>query len=282
MADVIIANTQTLATKMDYIAQMVQKELKEKAILSGYFTDVSQWAVKGVKSISFPKLTSFVVNERASGMTVDAQALTSSVDKLDLDIPAFIKWIIDTNDSVQSTIEWEVETVLRAASAHGRYLDRKLIDEAMAARFEVTVAGDITRDNVLEMREYLRKNQADLAQTALFVAPDQMTALLKIDEFTRAEVFGQAVIPNGVIGRLYGLPVVEHNLLTDGEYFMAEKSSLAFGFQKAPAYAEEDAIDYGVGSKKRVMDALYGVKALQIGQANAAPTKSALIAGYKA
>jgi len=282
MADVIISNTQAAATKMDYIAAMVQKELKEKAILSGYFTDVSQWAVKGNKSISFPKLTSFTVGERGSGVTLDAQALTATVDKLDLDIPAYIKWIIDTNDSVQSTIEWEVETVLRAASAHGRYVDQKLIEEALAARFEVSVAGDITRDNVLEMREYVRKNNGDLSQCALFVAVDQMTALLKIDEFSKADVFGQAVIPNGVIGRLYGIPVVEHNLLADGEYFMAEKSALAFGFQRAPAYGEEPAIDYGVGAVKRVMDALYGVKALQIGQALAAPTKSALIAGYKA
>ena len=59
MADVAIGNTQVGATKMDVIAAMVQKELKFKAVLSRYFEDVSAFAIKGAKSITFPKLSSF-------------------------------------------------------------------------------------------------------------------------------------------------------------------------------------------------------------------------------
>jgi hypothetical protein len=281
MADDIIASTETLASKQDAIAAMAQKELLAKAIFSNYFTDVSQFAVKGMKSISFPKLSAMTVGERPSGGTLDAVAITSTVDQLSLNIPAYIKWIIDPNDAIQSTLNWELETVGKAGSAHGRYFDSKVLATVVAEATEVSATGNITRDLILEMREYLKKNEADLSQVTLFVAPDQMTSLLKIDEFTKADVYGQAVIPNGMIGRVYGIPVVEHNLLGVGQYFMAEKGAIAFGFQKAPAYGEEDAIDFGVGAKKRALDALYGVKGLQIGAASAAPTKSALMIKYK-
>jgi hypothetical protein len=281
MADVITGDTQIGATKMDMIAALAQKELKFNAILSQYFSDVSQFAVKGAKSISFPKLSSFTVTERATGVKGEAVALTSTADQLDLNVPAYLQWVIDMNDSVQSSLNWELETVTRAAAAHGRYLDEKLLAAAIATGHELTSGvSDITRNKVLEMREFLVKNTANMSQVALFVGADQMTALLKIDEFTRADMFGAAVNQTGVIGRVYGIPVVEHIGLTTGQYFMAEKAGLAFGFQRSPAYGEQDALEYGVGAKRRAMDQLFGVKALQIGQANAGATKSALIIKY--
>jgi len=283
MPDQIIAGAQTAATKMDLIVQMAQKELVAKALFSSYFTDVSNFAQKGMKTISFPKLSSFTVGERSSGGTLDAQAITSTVDTLDLNIPAYIKWIIDPNDAIQSTLDWELETVARASGAHGRYFDLKVKAMVEAEAAEVAATGAISRDKILEMKEYLKKNEADMNACTLFVAPDQETALLKIEEFSRLDVYGQPVTQTGVIGRVFGIPVVVHNLLEDGEFFMAEKGAIAYGFQKAPAYGEQDNIDTGVGSKKRALDALYGVKGMQIGQGKVAPpTKSGLMIKWKA
>ena len=277
MADVIIGNTQTAATKQDMISQLAQKELKAAAIFASYFTDVSNFAVKGNKTISFPKLSSFTVSERGSGLTVDAQAITSTVDTLALDIPAYLKWVVDVNDEVQSTLDWELETVSRAASAHGRYFDGQVRAVVLADAAECAAAGAIDRDKVLEMRQYLKKNEANMDQVTLFVAADQMTALLKIEEFSRADVYGSPVTQTGLIGRVFGIPVVETNQLNDGEYFMAERGAIAYGFQRSPAYAEESELDYGVGAMKRVMDALYGVKSLQVSAANAPVGRSALM-----
>ena len=277
MADVIIGNTQTVATKQDLISQIAQRELKAAAIFSSYFTDVSNFAVKGSKSISFPKLGSFTAAKRGSGVTLDAQGITASVDTLALDIPAYIKWIVDPNDEVQSTLDWELETVSRAASAHGRLFDQELRAVVLAEAAQCAAAGAITKAKILEMRQYLKKNEANMDQVTLFVAADQLTALLSIDEFTRAEVYGAAVIQTGLLGRVYGIPVVETNQLEDGEYFMAERGAIGYGFQKSPAYGEQDELDFGVGCKKRAMDALYGIKGMQVGQAEAAPTESALM-----
>ena len=68
-------------TKMDVILAMVQRELKESASLLPFTRDFSAMAVKGAKSISVPKLSSFVVGDRTFGATgTETAALTDSVD----------------------------------------------------------------------------------------------------------------------------------------------------------------------------------------------------------
>jgi N4-gp56 family major capsid protein len=276
----IIANTQMAPTKMDLIVAMAQRELKANAQLAGFFSDKSQFAVKGTKSISFPKLSSFSAQDRASGVAGAEQVVTASVDQLLLDKNKQVLWVIDPSDEIQSTLNWELETVKLAASAHGRQFDSDLVAAAMTARTEVSASGNITRDLVLEMIEYLSKNFANKSQIALFISPAQKTAMLKISEFTQAQIFGNAVIPSGTIGSVYGVPVVEAPILSDAQFFMADKDGLAYGLQKAPAYDEQKAIEYGAGAMKRTLDQLYGVKALQIAQGTAAAGKSALIIGY--
>lgn len=276
----LIANTQMAPTKMDLIVEMAQRELKAQAQLAGFFSDKSSFAVKGVKSVSFPKLSSFSVLDRSSGSAGTEQVVTASVDTLDLNKNKQVLWVIDPSDEIQSTLNWELETVRLAASAHGRQFDRDLVDAAMLARTEVSATGDITRDLVLEMIEYLSKNFARKDQVALFISPAQRTAMLKISEFTQAQIYGNAVIPTGTIGSVYGVPVVEAPILTDDEFFMAERDGLAFALQKAPAYDEQKAVQYGAGAMIRTLDQLYGVKALQIAQGTAAAGKSALIIGY--
>ena len=85
MPDVITGNTQVGPTKQEVIAAIVQKELKFAAKLAGYVTDVSQFAQKGMNQVSFPKLTSFTVQKRATGVAGDIQALTATKDTLALD-----------------------------------------------------------------------------------------------------------------------------------------------------------------------------------------------------
>jgi N4-gp56 family major capsid protein len=276
----LIANTQMAPTKMDLVVEMAQRELKAQAQLAGFFSDKSSFAVKGFKTVSFPKLSSFSVLDRSSGSAGTEQVVSASVDTLNLDKNKQVLWVIDPSDEIQSTLNWELETVRLASSAHGRQFDRDLVDAAMSARTEVSATGDITRDLVLEMIEYLSKNFAVRNQIALFISPAQRTAMLKISEFTQAQIYGNAVIPNGTIGSVYGVPVVEAPILTDAEFFMADKDGLAFALQKAPAYDEQKAIEYGAGAMKRTLDQLYGVKALQIAQGTASAGKSALIIGY--
>jgi hypothetical protein len=274
----VIANTETAPTKMELIIAAAQRELKFQSKMAQFFYDASPFATKGNKSVSFPKLSSFQALDRASGAAGVLQAIASSAEKLDLDKVKQVLWLIDPQDEIQSTLNWELETIRRAAGAHGRQFDRDLI-ETITAGMALT-GGVISRDAVLDMREYLKKNEANMNQVGLFIAPSEEKAMLKITEFTQAQVYGNAVIPSGVIGQVYGVPVVVHNGLEDGEYFMADKDALAYAFQKLPAYDEQKAIEYGAGAMKRTLDQHYGMKLLQIESTTLTPAgKSSLAIG---
>lgn len=278
MADAIHGNTQIGATKMEIIAAMVQKELKFKAVLAKYFTDVSAFAVKGAKSITFPKVGSFSVAQRASATAGDATVITATGDKLDLNIPAYIAYIIDQNDNVQSVLDWDQVCAERAGAAHARYLDEQLIlGMDSYAGFDLALGADITRDAVLDARANLLKSDADPSELTLFISVAQEKAMLKIAEFTQAQIYGTSNVPTGMIGSVYGIPVVMHNGLADAQSFMAAKSGLAFGFQQGIQASEQMANEYGSQAKRVAVDQLFGLKGMQLGEKSVAAGKSPLI-----
>jgi len=272
----VTGNTQLAPTKQDIIAAAVLRELRERSFLSNYVMDVSSFAGKGMKSISFPKLSGFTVEERASAVAGTIQDLSASIDTLSLDKRAYISWLVDSNDEIQSTIDFQSEAAIRAASAHARFVDDELIKELLAvASLSVNAASpaNLDRDMVLEMRRYLIENNANMNDVAMFISPSQEESMLKINEFTRAEVYGSAVIPSGVIGRVYNIPVLIHNSaemddLGNGyqQAIMFEKEACAIGFQRSPSFDEQKKIEYGTGAMLQAVDQLFGVKGMQLGE----------------
>jgi hypothetical protein len=252
-------------TKNDMIVALVQKELQFSALLAGLVTNVSQFAVKGNKSVEFPKLTSFSVANRSFGSAGTDSVISETVDTLNLNQNAYLSYIIDTASAIQSSISWEIETAKRAASAHGRNIDSVILATLESVGTPCGTAGDITKAIVLAMRLALKKANADMNQVVLVVSAAQEAKMLNIDEFTRNDIYGaNQVIMSGQVGRVYGAPVIVHNGLTDGQFFMFEKSGVAFALQSAPSIAEQPAIEYGTSSVKRAMDCLFGTCGLQL------------------
>jgi hypothetical protein len=282
MPDVISGNTELGATKQDLIAALVQRELAFKAKLVPYFTDVSSFAVPGSKSISFPKLTSFTVVDRAEAVAGDASALTATVDTMNLDFNAYVAYIIDAMTKKQSNINAEMEYAKAAAAAHARYVDSQIIVAlaAGAASF-INVGADVnvTYANLIDMQEDYLIADGLVEQGAWFVSMQQNKALIGLSEFKDVSAFGEMVIREGYINRLLGMPVVLHNGLAGKQMFLASKESLAVGFQSAPAMDEQKANEYGVGATRVAVDQLFGIKALQTGLKGAAAGKSPLIIG---
>lgn len=282
MADVITGNTELGSTKQDLIAALVQKELAFNAVLTRWFTDLSTLALPGSKSVSVPKLSSFTVVDRAEGSAGEATALTASVDQLLLDKNAYVSWIIDPVTAIQSNIPAQLEFARRAAAAQSRYVDAQLIAElrTIAASFR-NVGSDVnvTYDNTVDMVRILEEADADMSQAVWLVSPAQKGAMMKLDEFKRADIYGSANIPRGLVGEIHGVPVIVHNGLLAKEAFLAEKSGLAFAFQKGAQYGEQPEIEYGVGAMRAAIDQLFGVKGMQIAQKGAGAGKSPLVLG---
>lgn len=282
MADQITGNTEVGNTKQDLIASLVQRELKFRAKLPQQFTDVSIFAVEGSKSISFPKLTSFTVQDRSEGQAGDAQTLTSTLDQLDLNINAYVAWIVDAMTKKQANIDVELEFARRAASAHARYVDEKIIAVMRSGAYSFQNVGadsDVSYANILDMFEKYMSNDGLQEEGAWYMSVAQHTNAMNLTELKQLDTFGEPVVRNGVIQQLMGMPVIIHNGLADKELFLAGKESIAYGFQSAPAMDEQKANEYGVGSMRVAVDQLFGVKALQTGEKSAAAGKSPLILG---
>lgn len=281
MADVITGST-VANTKQALISSLVQKELAFNAVLKNTIMDVSPFAVPGALSIAFPKLTSFTVVNRAEGVQGDATALTSSLDTLPLDNKAYVAYIIDAVTKKQANINVEMEYAKFAASAQGRYVDEQIIlalADGASSFINVGADVDVTYANLLTMRKNLMKADAVMSNAVIVASPAQEAILFGLDEFKRADVYGQGNIPTGVIGSILGMPVFVHNGLADKQLFMYEKSGLAIGFQSAAAMSAQGANEYGVGAERVAIDQLFGIKALQTGLKGAAAGKSPLIQG---
>jgi N4-gp56 family major capsid protein len=275
--EVITGNTELVATKQALISSLIQKELKFKSKLLPTVTDLSAFAIKGAKSISFPKLTSFTVANRSSAVAGDIQALTSSVDTLDLNINAYVSFLIDSFDLQQTAIDAEMEYANRAAAALARYVDTQIISVLDAGAYLDVGAAPITADLILDAREQLLKSFADPAACVMVVGPDQEKVMLKITDFVRADAYGSSNIGSGIIGSVYGLPVMVHQGVTAGKAYWYSKDAVGIAFQKQITMAEQSEIAYGTGAKRVALDAVMGIKALQTGELGAGAGLSPLI-----
>lgn len=282
MADLITGSTEIGGTKQALIAALVQKELAFKAKLTPFFTDLSSLAIPGATSIAVPKLSSFTVVDRAEGVYGDASQLTSSNDVLSLDQNLYVSWIIDSTTALQSNIPAQLEFARRAAAAQARKVDELIIAEMRSVCHSFLNVGadvDVTYSNVLTMVKKLEENDAAMEDCVFVVSPQQKAALFALAEFKNQYQFGQAVLPSGQIGTILGIPVVLHSGLAGKELFLAEKSGIAYAFQKNASYGEQAEIGYGVGAMKAAIDQVAGFKGMQLAQKGAAAGKSPLVVG---
>jgi hypothetical protein len=269
-------------TKQDVIGAIVLRELKESASLLQFVRDLSSMAVKGAKQIELPKLSSFTVGDRAFGASgTESAPLSDSTDVVALDKNKYLQWGYDAADEFQSTINYMTESIKRASSAMGRQINSDILAEWDAvAGLDIVTGLDITTDDILDMREFLIANFADMSTARLVIASDQEKAILKLPEFSEYQYRGDGTAPvvNGMIGSVYGVPVVINQQVAPLNCYMVTPEGCGFAFQRSPAIGQEDNLDYGTQGKKIVADALYGVGGLQLGEGSALAGKSPLIA----
>lgn len=265
----VTGDTQLVATKNDLIVEFVQKELaaKSKLLASGSITDHSGRVGKGMRSIEIPKAGSFVAQDRSSGTAGTNQDITFETDTINLDKRKHIQWLVDSNDEIESTVAVELEYAKRSISGHARAFD---IDgfAAMDAAAYHTIQGvnaDVSRDDVLAMREELLLQNAEESEMSYWCAVDQYHNLLKVPEFTEVRLYGDQIIKSGLVGSLYGQPVYMSNLVPAGQIYAIEKNGLGFAFQRRPSMDERRAPEYGSGAMLKMMDQKYGFGGLELG-----------------
>jgi hypothetical protein len=279
-----MAANNLVALKADLVAALVQAELREKASLLPFLSDFTSLAGKGAKQLEIPKLSGFTVQDRAFGAAASENtALVSSVDTIVLNKNKIVLFGYDSNDEMQSSIDYMTTAISRASSAHGRQINTDILtawNTVAGLSVNAAVPADITVNAILDMREFLIENFADMTKSFLVISADQEKAMLKLAEFSRYDYRGTGASPivNGQIGFVYGVPVVINQQIGTQQAYMVNTEGSAIAFQKQPSVAEDVALQYGTGGRQVAVDVLYGVGGLQIAEGTAAATKSPLIA----
>lgn len=260
-----IGNTDLTATKNDLIVSLVQRELISKAVVMPSIFDASAFASKGSKSIAVPRAGSFSVEDRATTAQATLANVTYATDTITLDQMSTVSWVVDPQDEVESSVDVEADLAARAARAHAKNFDTLVIAGLEADSTATTTAGAITKDIVLEMRELLLTAEADPSQLTLLVGPDSESTLLGISEFVEADKYGSAVIPNGVLGRLYGVEVRMSTQIGATTFYMYDKDGYGFAFQRSLNMGERPAPEYGSTATLKTLDMKWGHDQLQNG-----------------
>lgn len=277
MADAILGNTEVGATKEAMIAAVVQRELIETSVIAPRCYDVSQYCEPGAKSIEFPKAGHFTVTNRTEGSAGDASVVTYATDLMNLSFNAYLAWIVDYKSKVQSKINVQLDLAARAARAHANYLDVQILAQLEAAGDATATAGAVSYAIMTEMMATFLQRVGDKGQGTWLFGTNSWSTLINIDEFKRADIYGSSAIPTGVVGTIFGVPVVVSNKVATNSYYLFDKEAIAYGFQAGPSYSEQGANQYGSQAVRAVLDQIFGVKAMFINQEGAGAAESALI-----
>jgi len=253
-----IGNTDLTATKNALIVGLVQRELIAKAVVMSALKDASAYAVKGAKSISVPRHGSFTVEDRATTVQANLANITFAVDTIVLDQMSTVSYLIDPQDSIESAVAVEAEAAASAARAHATNFDTLVIAGLETASTATTTAGAISKAIFLEMRQLLLTAQADPSNLVFLCGPDSEAVMLGISEFVEAQIYGSAVIPSGVLGRLYGVEVRMSTLVAANRFYMFDKDSYGFAVQQQLQMGERPAPEYGSGAVLKTLDMKWG------------------------
>ena len=273
-------------TKNNLIISLVQRELQASMKILPFLTDYSAFAAKGVKTVSVPRLSSFTAANRAFGAAFGESTLTDAVDALNIDQNTGVLWIEDKADEIQSSIEFRMEAAKRAAGSVGRFTSSAIytgIDGAAGLSINGGTPADVTKNNMLALREYVLCNQGNLDSMVYLVGCDQETVLLNISDFIRADSYGSqpTALQSGVIGKLYGVPVMIDNLIKTQQVYCIDKAGYGYAAQRQMNMQEESDVSYGTNAQKVVVDYLWGHAPLQVGEKSAGAGNSPLIAALR-
>jgi hypothetical protein len=249
-------------TGQDSISELVQVRLRKMSNLSSAFFDVTPFANAGDKSISFPRWANqFQVQKLSGAQKGDAQEALFDLDKLELSEEAHIQWVIKKFDQARAKVQILSQAIAEATTAHGNGFNQDLYDELVSDIFtDNKLSGSLDQAKVVDMIVQANKIRMPKTDRTFIFGNDSYGTLLKIDGFVDASKSSLDIVRQGQIGTLYGIPVIEDDSVADGVSLLAHRQALAYGFGALPAVEDEPAIAYGTGSRRWVMDQMYGQK----------------------
>jgi len=273
MTETTFGSTELAVTQRDEISSLLQSYLVQEAKLLPLVTDVSRYAVKGNKSVSFPRYgTALDVKDKSEYTLVDDQTITYVDDQLDFNLHKYISWVIEKRADKQSVINTLQDMVMRVSKDLALQVDKDIITQlalasAAAPDHQISFAGaTIVKSDILAARKLLLDQHLPANELYIGIGNSREAEMLELDNFIDASKYGSAApIQNAEFGRIYGMPVIRHTEFGDNMY-MWHKSAVAFAFQIGAEFDSQKDLK-NLGTRYSV-DQLYGVKVLDAGVRN--------------
>lgn len=273
MADTLMGVTETSAAGMDQISNMVQLYLQQESKMLPLVSDYSGLVQKGAKSVSIPRSGGFTVAAKSENTAADAQAITYAVDQIALDQHRQVQFLIEDIANEQAVPAIVEDALRKAARDLARDVDQIIINEleltsASAPDHRVAYANNptdtIQETDILNARKLLMQQYINPQECYIGINPTQEEAMLKLTNFIDASKFGNETIPNGVIGRVYGLNVVVHNDFESLKTMVWHPTALGYASQFGPRVQS----DYDLANLawRYSIDQLFGVDHLDGGK----------------
>lgn len=238
--------------------------------------DVSQYG----DVVHVPNVSNFdSARDKSANTTLTLDTITETSTDITIDQHKYVSFMIEDKLAKQSKYDLTSEYTDRAGYAIAKAVDSSLLD--LYTGFTTTDAGsyetDITDAGILAAIQQLELNDVPMEDRAFIIHAGQMTALLGIDKFVKADYLGQYDQPTPVqtgakspslFGTIYGIPVYFTNnvAVTTGttnyvHNVLIHKEAWALAMQMSPRVQMEYQINYL--ADQVVTDVLYGVATLR-------------------
>jgi N4-gp56 family major capsid protein len=276
MADVDMGTTETTASGMSVVAAMVQKQLIAKAKIMFTVQDESKRAVKGAKSVSFPRTGDLTPASKAENVATESQALTYAVDTLTLDQHYHTLVRLEDKAEVQSVLDIESDILERAGSGMAKAVDAYIYGVLKAGASasspdhivdNYSSSGAITRAKILANRKLLDDQNVPEDDRYMLISTEQEAELLDIAGFVEADKYGsRESLLNGEIGRLFGFTVIKSTICEADVTLYYHRSACAFARQIEPKWEKDRNLSKLANEYSLSM--LFGAKILDSGKRN--------------
>ncbi len=254
----------------------------ENALVAAGLVKRYDYLVQGRgQTIDIPNISNaFTARSKTQGQDVTDDAVTETQTQISVNNWFYNSFIIEDIVSVQSIYDLRSEYSNKAGYSIAKKVDTDVMGaySSWTSTAVGTYGSDVGDATILAAWESLNLQDMPLEDRAYIVHPKQVTAILKIDKFVKADFQGQYQNPTRVktgpnnrylLGDVYGVPVYFTNNLpttagTPTQYhnLHLHKEAIALALQQAPRL---QAAYWLVSLGWRVIvDTIYGFSALRL------------------
>lgn len=274
-----ITTTTADAFRPEVWSMEVLRSTEDALVMAPLVKRFDDLVTKAGDVINIPNISNLTASAKSASTQVSLSAPTEANTQININQHQHVAFLLEDIVEVQSNYNLMAEYTNKAGFALAEKIDTDLLAEySNFTNSDVGAYGDdITNAVVLAAQEAIALANAPVSERYMIIYPTQMTALLKIENFIKADWVGNydqpTMIKTGVKsrwiwGNVYGIDVYytkqvpqDSGTPTQTHNIMFQKEAIALALQQAPRTQTQYKLEYT--GNLVVVDAIYGIKTIR-------------------